>query len=100
MTTTGTHSENGINGIAEWGINRLGNAFVTAISQPIVVRQDCNYRVVSGQVTHSRLAATVVVTYGLDVTGTATSCPGTGNYYFKIVWTDTNNNIKTVILPY
>ncbi len=100
VTTTGTHTDNGISGISEWGTNRFGNAFVTAITQPIIVRQDCNYRVGSGQVTHSRLAATVVVTYGLDMTGAATSCPGTGNYYYKIVWTDTDNNTKTVILPY
>lgn len=100
VTTTGTHTENGVSGIAEWGVNRLGNAFETAITQPIVVRQDCNYRVVSGEVTHRRLASTIVVTDGLDVNGLATGCPGNGTYYYKIVWTDTNNNIKTVILPY
>ena len=100
MTTTGTHTENGTSDICVWGTNRFGDAFITAINGPVVVKQDCNYRVVSGEITHSRLAATIVVTCGLDINGATTGCPGTGNYYYKIVWTDNSNNIKTIILPY
>lgn len=40
ITTTGMHTEGDVSGISEWGTNRFGNAFVTAISQPMVVRGD------------------------------------------------------------
>ena len=100
ITTTGTHTDGTITGISEWGTNRFGNAFVTAITQPMVIRQDCAFRVVSGQVTHSKLAATVVVTFGLDSAGNPTGCPGAGTYYYKIVWTGANGVVRTFILPY
>jgi hypothetical protein len=100
ITTTGTHSEGGVSGIAEWGTNRFGNAFVTAISQPVVIRQDCDFRVVSGVIVHSKLIADVTVTFGLDAAGAPTSCPGTGTYYYKAVWVGVNGVTKTVILPY
>jgi hypothetical protein len=100
ITTTGIHTEAGVGGIAEWGTNRFGNAFVTAISQPLVIRQDCDFRLVSGVVVHSKMVADVTVTFGLDATGTPTSCPGTGTYYFKAVWQGVNGVTKTIILPY
>ena len=99
ITTVGIHTDGGVTGIAEWGINRFGNAFVTAITQPMVIRQDCDFRLVSGQVTHQRLLANVVVTFGLDSAGNPTSCPA-GVYYFKLVWTGANGIVRTVILPY
>jgi hypothetical protein len=99
ITTIGTHTEGSYTGVAEWGTNRYGNAFVTSISQPMVVRQDCNFRIVSGQVTHYKLAATVVVTFGLDSNGNPVSCPP-GVFYMKIVWTNANNVVRTYIIPY
>ncbi|MEP7165555.1 MAG: hypothetical protein ABI741_12720 [Ferruginibacter sp.] len=99
ITTIGTHTDGNITGIAEWGTNRFGNAFVTSITAPMVIRQDCGFRLVSGQVTHQRLLATVVVTFGLDAAGNPTSCPA-GVYYFKLVWTGANGIVRTVILPY
>lgn len=100
ISTTGTHSDNGTTGIAEWGTNRFGNAFVTAIIDPLVIRQDCNFRLVSGHVQHTRLLRTVDVTFGLDVNGNPTSCPGPGTYYMKIVWVNAAGNTVTLILPY
>ncbi len=100
ITTTGTHTDGATTGISEWGVNRFGNSFVTAITAPMVIRQDCDFRLVSGQVTHERLLANVVATFGLDATGVATSCPGAGTYYFKIVWTGANGIVRTYILPY
>ncbi len=99
ITTTGTHTDGTVSGISEWGTNRFGNAFVATINQPLVVRQDCKFRLVSGQVTHSVLAATIVVTFGLDATGVATTCP-IGSYYFKLVWTSKGGLTKTVIMLY
>ncbi len=101
VSTIGTHTDGTTTGIAEWGTNRFGNAFVTVITQPMVIRQDCDFRLVSGQVTHKRLFAEVVVTFGLDASGNAASCPGAGaSYYFKLVWTGVNGLVRTVILPY
>jgi len=99
ITTIGTHTDGSTTGISEWGTNRFGNTFVTAITQPMVIRQDCSFRLVSGQVTHSRLAATVVATFGLDSAGNPVSCPA-GTFYFKVVWTGANGIVRTYILPY
>jgi hypothetical protein len=99
ISTVGTHTDGTTTGISEWGTNRFGTAFVTQITQPMVIRQDCSFRVVSGQVTHSRLLANVVVTFGLDSTGNPTTCPS-GNFYMKIVWTNAAGQVRTYIIPY
>lgn len=101
LTTEGTHTDGSITGISEWGTNRFGNAFVASITQPMIIREDCSYRLVSGQVTHQRLLANVVTTFGLDATGNPTSCPAnSGAYYFKTVWTGVNGVVRTIIYPY
>ncbi len=100
ITTTGTHAEGGINGIAEWGTNRAGRPFTTAITHPMVVRQDCNFRITSGMVTHTTPVYNATVTFGLDSAGNPTSCPGAGNYFMKIVWTGPGGVPHTIIWPY
>ena len=100
ITTTGTHSSGSATGIAEWGTNRFGNAFTSAISQPLIVRQDCNFRLTGGQIIHDGSHFTATATFGLDANGNATNCPGSGNYYMKIVWTGPGGNAHSVILPY
>ncbi|OQY93196.1 MAG: hypothetical protein B6D37_12090 [Sphingobacteriales bacterium UTBCD1] len=100
ITETGTHTDGNTTGIAIWGTNRYGKSFTWQITQPLVVRQDCNFRVVSGQVVNTRPAVTATATFGLDSAGNQTTCPGTGTYYMKIVWVDASNVTRTVILPY
>jgi hypothetical protein len=100
ISTTGLHTDGTTTGIAEWGTNRFGGAFTTQIQEPLIVRQDCNFRLTSGRVKHTTPLINGVVTFGLDATGAATSCPGLGTYYFKIVWTGPNGNSITVIRPY
>jgi hypothetical protein len=100
VTTTGTHTEGAISGVAEWGINRFGRTFTTAITQPLVVRQDCSFRLTSGMVSHSTSVYNATVTFGLDSNGNPTSCPGAGAYYMKIVWTGPGGNPHTIIWPY
>lgn len=100
MTSTGTHSAGGVTGIAEWGTNRFGNAFTSAIAQPLVIRQDCNFRLVSGKITHSTALFNAAVTFGLDATGAPTGCPGLGSYFLKIEWTGPSGVPRTLILPY
>ena len=100
ITTTGTHTDGNITGITEWGTNRFGNTFTTAITEPLIVRQSCNFRLVSGKVQHTTPLYNVAVTFGLNANGNATSCPGSGNYYMKIVWTGPLGNAHTSILAY
>ncbi|MGB3153814.1 MAG: hypothetical protein WBB06_04395 [Chitinophagaceae bacterium] len=100
ITTTGTHTEGTVSGVAEWGTNRFGHTFTSAISNPLVVRQDCNFRLTSGKVEHATLLFNASVTFGLDAAGNPTGCPGTGNYYMKIIWTGPGGTPHTTILPY
>lgn len=100
LTITGTHTEGNTTGIAEWGTNRFGGSFTTAITQPLVIRQDCNFRLTGGQVKHDIGSANATATFGLDATGAPTSCPGLNFYYCKAVWTGPAGNSLSVIFPY
>jgi hypothetical protein len=101
ITTTGTHSDGTYTNIAEWGTNRFGESFTSLISAPKVIRQDCDFRLVSGQNTVILPKGTAVITYGLDANGEPTGCPGAdGSYYFKLVFTGVNGKTYTIIWPY
>jgi hypothetical protein len=100
VTLSGIHTDGNDTGIAEWGTNRFGHAFVSSTVDPIVIRQDCNFRIVSGEIKHVTPNITANATFGLDVSGNSTSCPGSGHYYFKVIWTGTGGNSLTVIMPY
>jgi hypothetical protein len=100
ITTTGTHTDGTNTGIAEWGTNRFGGTFATSILEPLVVRQDCDFRLTSGKVKHTTGDASATATFGLNASGEPTTCPGTGTYYFKVIWTGPNGNSITVIRPY
>jgi hypothetical protein len=99
ITTTGTHSDGTNTDVSVWGTNRYGNSFETLITQPKVIQQSCDYRLTSGQTETIRPAVTTTVTYGLDSNGDPTSCPGTGTYYYKVVWV-INGKTYTYIAPY
>ncbi len=102
LTTTGTHSD-GTNGdVAEWGTNRFGVVFESRISVPKVIAQSCDYRLTAGENTITRGDnITSVITYGLDINGNPTSCPGLGTYYAQLVWSNSaNGKTYTFIFPY
>lgn len=99
ITTTGTHSDGTNSDVSVWGTNRYGNSFETLIVQPMTVAQSCDYRLISGQTETIRPAVTTTISYGLDANGNPTSCPGTGTYYYKIVWV-INGKSYTWIAPY
>jgi len=87
-------------GIAEWGTNRAGRDFTSAILEPLVVRQSCNFRLVSGKIQHVGPAVTTTTTFGLDAAGNSvTSCP-VGRFFYKVVWTGPNGVPYTFIGPY
>jgi hypothetical protein len=100
ITETGTHTDGSTTAIAEWGTNRFGHAFTTSTTIPVVLRQDCAFRIGAGKVTHTTSLYTASVTFGLDANGNATGCPGTGTYYMRIEWTGAAGNTHSVILPY
>ncbi len=99
ITTTGTHSDGTNTDVSVWGENRYGNSFETLITQPKVIAQSCDYRLTGGQTETIRPAVTTTITYGLDSDGNPTSCPGTGTYYYKIVW-QIGGKTYTYIAPY
>jgi hypothetical protein len=100
-TTTGTHTDSLSNSnVAEWGTDRYGTGFESEISQPKVIAESCDWRLTSGQNTIIRTDnIQLVITYGLDANGNATTCPGSGTYYFEIVATKGSLSY-TYILPY
>ncbi|HEV7621092.1 MAG TPA: hypothetical protein VGO09_05145 [Flavisolibacter sp.] len=101
VTESGTHTEGSVTNVAEWGTNRNGHAFTSAITEPVVVRQDCSFRIVSGKLEHKVSAITATATFGLNANGAPTTCPATGSsYYLKITWTVLGGTTKSIILPY
>ena len=86
-------------GVAEWGTNRNGNAFTTTFNSPLVVRQSCGFRLVSGQVTHNVLSASLSVTFGLNAEGNpVNSCVLL--LFYKVVWTGASGVSVSFIRPY
>jgi len=102
ITTSGTHADSlSNNDVAEWGVNRYGTSFESLISAAKVFLQSCDYQLTAGQNTILRSdGITSVITYGLDVNGEPTGCPGTGTYYYKLVYTLASGKTYTYILPY
>jgi len=96
----GTHTAGNISHITEWGVNRFGHPFTTAITQELTFRQDCAGRLTSGELKHDGVASSTVK-FGLDSTGNPTTCPGAnGHYYLKLIWVGPGGNTYTSIHPY
>jgi hypothetical protein len=100
ITTTGTHTEGNLQGVVEWGTNRMGQAFTSVISQPIVSRQDCNFRLTSGKIEHKTEHVNIKATLGLDNSGNPTSCPGSGVYFMKVDWNAFGGSVHSAVFPY
>jgi len=101
ITETGTHSDGSTTGISEWGTNRFGNDFTVQIKTGLTVSQSCAWQLTAGEAVLTNAQGTTDITFGLNSTGQATSCPiGTGVYYFQLVWTGKAGKSYTFILPY
>jgi hypothetical protein len=102
ITTSGQYTSGSTSGISEWGTDRFGNAFTVDIIQPRVITQACSWQMTAGEVALSNTAGVTTVTYGLNASGTATSCPvGAGTYYFELSFkAAANGKTYTFILPY
>jgi hypothetical protein len=99
MSIHGNGTSGSITNAAEWGTNRFGHSFTTSISQPLVFRQDCNWRLTAGEVKHQGFATSSAI-FGLDKNGLPTTCPGTAAYYYKLTWTGPGGNSVTALLAY
>jgi hypothetical protein len=87
-------------GVVTWGENRFGREFKNAILEPLVIKQRCDFRLVSGTIQHTGFFVTSTTTFGLDATGAAvTGCPN-GPFYYKVVWVGRNGQTYTYIGPY
>ncbi len=99
IAVLGTHTENNNTQVALWGANRFGAAFTSAITDPLVIRQDCNFRITGGTIKHTVGTVTATAAFGLDASGNPVSCPS-GNYYYKLVWTGPYGNSVTAMVAY
>lgn len=100
ISTSGTYSEGATIGISEWGSNRFGTAFTSSILQPLIIRQACNYRLISGRIDHTTKLYNAKVIFGLDSAGVAVTCPINKALYLKITWRGPSRIERIVSLPY
>lgn len=99
VAVSGTHTEGNNRQVVFWGTNRFGHDFVSSITEPLVIRQDCNFRLSSGAVKHEFAGVTATATFGLDASGNPVSCPA-GSYYCKLTWADAGNNNLEALFAY
>jgi len=99
LEVNGTHTIGNNNQVTEWGLNRFGHPFTTSITQGLVVKQSCAFRLTSGSIKHEGFALSTV-TFGLDSTGNPTGCPGASPFYYKVTWTGPNGASAMAIIPY
>lgn len=101
LVTTGTHSNGNTAGISEWGTNRFGTPFTVQIKQGLTISQSCAWQLTAGEVALTNEQGTTDITFGLNSSGQATSCPiGSGVYYFQLVWTGKSGKTYTITMPY
>ncbi|RYZ29840.1 MAG: hypothetical protein EOO10_04965 [Chitinophagaceae bacterium] len=100
MAIHGIGTNGSVTNAAEWGLNRFGHSFTTSITQPLVIRQDCNFRLTEGEIKHQGFA-TSTATFGLNASGAPITCPAANaHYYYKLTWTGAAGNSYSVVLPY
>jgi hypothetical protein len=87
-------------GLAEWGINRFDKEFTNSILEPLVIKQSCDFRLVSGKAMHKVGAFSSTITFGLDAAGSPLTTCASGSFYYKAVWEGVSSNTYTVIAPY
>lgn len=102
ITTTGIDTIAGVANVSEWGGNRFGNSFVTAIDTPLVSTAACGYQVISGWVQLTNPTGATTIHFGLNAGGyPATGCPAAGSYYyFGFSWTGSDSNPYSSVRPY
>jgi hypothetical protein len=102
IATTGLDSVGGVANVSEWGGNRYGNSFITAIDTALVMTSACGYQVTSGQIQLTNPTGVTNMSFGLNAAGTAAAgCPATGGYYyFRFSWSGSDSNPYSSLRPY
>jgi hypothetical protein len=101
VTETGLETQGTLSGISEWGLNRYGNSFTAQLAQALVVSQSCSWQTTSGEAILTNSAGSIALTFGLNSTGQATSCPiFPAVFYYQLVWTGAAGKTYSYILPY
>jgi hypothetical protein len=102
ISTTGIDTVSGILNVSEWGGNRYGNSFITAIDTALVTTAGCGYQVTSGQIQMTNPSGLTTINFGLNASGVAaTGCPASGSYYyFHFSWTGSDSNPYSSVRPY
>lgn len=103
IATLGLYNNGGHSGLSEWGTTRQGLAFATQIISPLTVQSSCSYQLTNGELSIIRSDIVTYLTFGLTSAGdTATSCPGSGSfYYYQAQWViASTDSTKTYIAPY
>jgi hypothetical protein len=94
ITSTGNKSIGAQSSISAAGTTRAGRHFVTMIEEPMVIRQDCYFRLVSAKLVQAQ-GQTLTIRFGLNETGEPVSCPA-GAFYLQASW----NGGQSFMLPY
>lgn len=101
VATVGTDSAGTVGNVADWGANRRGNSVLLVPTSPLLISQSCGWRLTGGQETLANPSGSSTLSFGLDTTGKAASCPLAGNpFYYQLIWTGTGENPFTALLPY
>ena len=101
ISTTGMDTVGGISNVAEWGGNRYGNSFITAIDTALVSTAGCGYQVGSGHITLTNPTGVTTMKFGLNASGDSTGCPVTGSYYyFQFGWSGSDSDPYSSVRPY
>ncbi|HXB12434.1 MAG TPA: hypothetical protein VNZ45_10635, partial [Bacteroidia bacterium] len=96
ITTRGDTIVNGINYISSWGQTRFSQNYYTSVTTPIFqdVSGSTYYNPLSGVKSVQGISEPLVITYGVDQSGT----PVVSNPFgYKMMWTNTNGAQNSVI---
>lgn len=89
ISITGKATVDSYFGVSEWGTNRYGNTFIIKRNSPIVLKQDCDFRISSGNLTCYMDSNQFGIVYGFDVNGRLlTICPGSNNFFYRKIFID------------
>jgi hypothetical protein len=97
ITSVGDRNDGNKTGISAWGTTRSGRHFVTKIVEPMIIRQDCYFRIVSAKLEQEQ-GDNLTITFGLNEHGEPVSCPA-GTYYLKVSLGE-GSFTKPFLLPY
>jgi hypothetical protein len=101
ISTVGLDSAGILGNVADWGSNRFGNSITLIPVTPLVRSQGCGWQLTGGQATLNNPSGISTVTFGLDSTGKATSCPLSGNhFYYQLSWTGDGENPYSGVIRY